>query len=209
MPAVCPLHPQPRDTGGRHICNRCVGDTIARLDNIALLAAVLPDLATSTSPEDSDVRTVRHAPPAPCRLDILDLTDPRSDTPALPLLHAWTMTVASARAMIPPASPDAQASWLVRHVAWMAAYPQSVHLAADIRRIDSWLRSAAGDTRPPIMSCPIVHPDADGPCAGPVYPVPDQFAVKCARCSVTFDGSAEMSRLGMIAAPLAPHEQTA
>ena len=63
-----------------------------------------------------------------------------------------------------------------------------------------WLRTAAGlAPPPPLFTCPVIHPDTDGECGGPVYPSPYTFAVRCAACGETWDGQMALRRLGLVA----------
>lgn len=66
--------------------------------------------------------------------------------------------------------------------------------------VDHIVNAAAGlAPPPPLFTCPVIHPDTDHECGGPVYPSPYTFAVRCAACGETWDGQMALRRLGLVA----------
>lgn len=200
---LCHLpHRSPADVeDGYQICRR--HQTQMR-ENLAAIAAVLDDLdmllVTPTPIDANDVRAAKTDAPAPCRLDVLDLTDPRSDTPAVHLVNCWVVFVAEERHLAThPTRPPDQARWLTLHLDWLTRHPIVVDAYTELGDVWRWLRSAAGMAPPkPVMACPVVHPDTDTECGGPVFPDPYTFAVRCVACGEVWDGNSELRRLGLV-----------
>lgn len=211
--ATCPLphqHPAQLDDGYticRHHHTRLREDLTAA----ALVLDDLHQLLLTPAPIDgNDVRAAKTDPPAPCRLDILDLTDPRSDTPAVHILDCWTRFVTEERRVLTaphhqpgPLQPHIgarQARWLTLHLDWLGRHGIANDAATELHDVWRWLRTAAGlAPPPPLFTCPVIHPDADTECGGPVYPSPYTFAVRCAACGETWDGQMALRRLGLVA----------
>ena len=202
--ATCPLphqHPARLDDGYticRHHQTRLREDLTAA----ALVLDDLHQLLVTPAPIDgNDIRAAKTDAPAPCRLDILDLTDPRSDTPAVHVLASWCLLVAEERHLATlPRTPPHQARWLTLHLDWLARHPAANDAATELHDVWRWLRTAAGlAPPPPLFTCPVIHPDTDAECGGPVYPSPYTFAVRCAACGETWDGQMALRRLGLVA----------
>ncbi len=192
------------DGRGRHGWTGCIGRLRDDLGQIADVLAVLDDLMSAPAPVDgNDRRAARTDAPAPCRLDVLDLSDPRSDTPAVHLVDVWAMAVASERRLASvPATTHGRAAWLVGQVEWIAGQPTAPAVAVDLARARHWLAAAAGlGPPPPLFTCPVVWPDGDAEreCGGPVVPMRWAFGARCQRCGSEWDGAQEMRRLGLIA----------
>ena len=213
---TCPRHPDaPRqaedgyvlcgyevtDHTGRTRWVGCIGRLRRDLLDMADVLDSLDDLLVTPAPTDgNDRRAARTEGQAPCRLDVLDLTDPRSDTPALLRLATWCAATQEERELAwMPSRPAQQARWLIRHVDWLARHPAADEIAGDIADAWRWLRSAAGlAPAPPVFLCPVILPDAEGACGGPVYPQRWAFAVRCSRCGSTWEGDDELRRLGLV-----------
>lgn len=202
----CPMpHDQPAETDGAMVICRYHRDHLRHsLADLAEILAVLDDLLLGKvviNDDANDRRAARTDAPAPCRLDVLDLTDKRSDTPALYHLAFWCAAVAEERELSGfPEIPAEQATWLIRHLDWISHHPAADEIVGDLEKAWRWVRVVAGyGPLPPIMECPVVYPETEEPCGGPVYPSKTHFAVTCLRCGETWDGDAEMRRLGLIA----------
>ena len=170
-----------------------------------------PCLVVAADPIDSnDVRAAKTDAPAPCRLEILDLTDQRSDTPAVHIIDCWTQFVADERNVVTAPRHTTkplnahiaarQARWLTLHLDWLTRHEVAHLAAAELRDVWRWVRKPAGlAPPPPLFTCPVIHPDTEGECGGPVYPSPYTFAVRCAACGETWDGQMALRRLGLVA----------
>lgn len=169
------------------------------------LADVLDDmdvlLVTPTPSDGNERRLARAEGQAPCRLDVVDLRDERSDTPALRILSTVGLIVARARGLSTfPSRPGDQARLMVRHLEWLSRYEFAHEVLADISDVWRWVRSAAGlQPPPPVFACPVVLAGAEGECGGPVYPARYAFAVRCSRCGSEWDGDEQLRWLGLVA----------
>lgn len=211
---TCPRHPdrpypaQPgyvlcgievTDDYGRITWTGCIGRMRRDLRDLSDVLASLDDLLVTAPPSDhNDRRAARTDAPAPCRLDVLDLMDPRSDTPALDRLATWCMAITEERELSGmPKRPADQAQWMIRHVDWIARHMAADEIAGDIADAWRWLRSAAGlAPLPPVFTCPVTTDQ--GECGGPVYPMRYSFGVRCARCGSVWDGDSELRRVGLV-----------
>lgn len=201
----CPLpHERPAEPdSGYFICRRHMSRLTEHLTAIAGILDDLDELLVTPPPADgNDARAARCDPPAPCRLDVLDLTDKRSDTPALHLVASWCLLVSDERHLSGiPSWPSSQARWLIRHVDWLGHHPAADDCAVEIANAWRWLSSAAGLKPPPaLFRCPVIHPDTDEECGGPVRAEPWTFGVKCARCGERWSGDEQLHRLGLVEA---------
>ena len=190
------------DPQGRLYWTGCLGRLRADLLELEQILPNLPDLLVTAPPSDhNDRRAARTDAPAPCRLDVLDLMDPRSDTPALALLQLWADNITEGRQFkTSPDEPAHQVRFMLTNLDWMARHDTADEAARDIHQARVWLDRRAGLNEPPMFLCPVVHPGAEGECGGPVYAQPAEFGVKCARCHSTWDGYERLAWLGKIAA---------
>ena len=200
---TCPLpHRNPAEPDpGYIICRRHLTRLTEHLTAIAVILDDLDELLVSPPPMDAnDARSARCDPPAPCRLDVLDLTDKRSDTPALYLVASWCLLVSDERQLSGiPSWPSSQARWLIRHVDWIGHHPAADDCAREMADAWRWLTTAAGmHPSPPLFSCPVVHPDAEGECGGPVRAELTTFGVRCAKCGERWDGNERLARFGAL-----------
>ncbi len=199
----CPLpheHPAEPDAGYL-ICRRHLVRLTEHLSAIAVILDDLDELLITPPPMDAnDVRSARCDPPAPCRLDVLDLIDKRSDTPALHIVASWCLLVSDERHLSGmPSWPSSQARWLIRHVDWLGHHPAADDCAVEIANAWRWLSAAAGLKPPPtLFRCPVVHPDTEQECGGPVRAEPWTFGVRCAKCGERWSGDEQLHRLGLV-----------
>ncbi len=192
-----------QDHHGRTYWTGCRGRLRADLLALEQLLPDLYDLLVTPPPADhNDRRAARTDAPAPCRLDILDLTDPRSDTPMLALLQLWTDNITDGRNLsATPTEPAHQVRLIITHLEWVTQHPTAGEAAHDIHQARVWLESKAGLTEPPLFLCPVIHQTGQGPqeCGGPVYTQRAEFGVRCARCGSVWDGYERLAWLGRIA----------
>ena len=210
---TCPLpHRNPAEPDpGYIICRRHLTRLTEHLTAIAVILDDLDELLITPPPMDAnDVRSARCDPPAPCRLDILNLLDPRSDTPVLPILNDLSDLVAEQRHLSWRPTHHAtwtaivaarQARWLIRHVDWLAHHENVVNSVGEITQAFKWLNAAAGLKPPPaLFRCPVIHPDTEEECGGPVRAELTTFGVKCAKCGERWSGDEQLHRLGLVEA---------
>lgn len=208
---TCPIDGRATDTGyvlcgasitepsGRIRWLGCIGRMRGTLLDLADVLENLDELLVTPAPVDgNDRRAARTEGPAPCRLDVLDLTDRRSDTPALSHISGWCRIVSEGREISHiPVEPGARCRWLVRHVDWIARHQAAGELAAEVADAWRWVRASAGLTPPPpVFSCPVVEDGEE--CGGPVYPLRARFAVRCSRCGSEWGGEEQLKWLGLV-----------
>jgi hypothetical protein len=220
--STCPIHPGRQAEDGYTLCGRvgidpdgrnywtgCLGTLRANLGDLAETLPSLGDLLVTPMPTDgNDRRAAKSEGQPPCRLDVLDLMDPRSDTPALALLATWCAAVMEERQLSTmPTDPAQQARWLARHhLDWLARHPAADEIAGDIGNAWRWVRAAAGMAPlPPVFACPVLYPDSgqERECGGAVYPLRWAFGVRCAKCGAEWDGDQELRRLGLVRGAMA------
>lgn len=189
------------DHQGRMRWTGCLGRLRADLLELEQILPNLPDLLVTPPPTDhNDRRAARTDAPAPCRLDVLDLIDERSDTPGIALLNFWTSNIVDGRQLSThPTEPAHQVRLMITNLDWMARHPTADEAARDIHNARVWLDRLAGLSEQPLFLCPVVNPNDDHECGGPVYPQRAEFGVRCSRCGSTWDGYERLAWLGRIA----------
>ena len=205
-------HREPKSAAdGLLVCRhhrRWMGETI---DDIVITYTLLPDFyEPGTAVDDGhQVKGKRVDPPAPVRLDVVALLDRRTVSrqpgdlvPVLAILESWASMVREERQLQPcrrQATVTSEAGTLSAHLDWITAQPWIDELARELREVKAALHSAIGDHAPrPVGRCPVVHPDADGACDGPLFQ--DRYggmSVTCRRCGETW-GETELRRLGLM-----------
>lgn len=201
---LCPLpHEKPRQTESpRVICDAHVTRLRKTLDSLQSTLIHLGDLYTAKPFGDhNDVRIARQDPPAPLNLAVVDLLDMRSDTPAVPHIAGWVQLIAEERHISwVPSAPHMQARFILAHLEWLVCHPAADEAFDELSRSWQWLRGVAGlGGAKPIFYCPVVHPDEQGECAGPVFQRYERsMMVRCAKCGAEWDGELELRRAGMM-----------
>ena len=180
------------------------------IDDILVTCALLPAFLEPGSAVDDgrQVKGKRVDPPAPVRLDVVALSDRRTQSrhagdiyPVLAVLESWARLVREERKLQRPRFPAtilSETSLLEGHLDWIVAQPWVDDLAAELRQAQGALHSAIGDHAPrPVGRCPVVHPDA-GECGGPLFQ--DRYgglSVSCRACGEVW-GETELRRLGLM-----------
>lgn len=119
----------------------------------------------------------------PCDLDVLDITDARSETSQQ--LTSWARVVIEDRNLSPRSLDGEQAARLLTvHVDWLAAQPFADEAADEIRTAAYRVRRACRDLpEPPIGKCPDIDPNGErDACGGPLRWIDGSTAVRCSRC---------------------------
>jgi hypothetical protein len=221
MTGLCLLdHDEPTTaTPGLHLCPGHLDALRDDLTTIDRLARLLGDMAIPGRGDgNARGRAVTAGPPAV--LDALAATDPRTrpEPPAVdpasgrPIDHGdglvsvvgvvttWTRHLIDTRRLASrPATIHDAARLLVVHLDWCAAQPCVDEMAGDIHDAAHMLRRLAGENLPPVGRHHAPHPRRpDHNCGGRLYPLPWQFGVWCVDCGETYDGHAELRRLGLV-----------
>lgn len=204
-------HREPKTaTTGTYLCPGHYRWMLAGLRDIVDSYALLPYFfAPGTAVDDGrQVKGKRIDPPAPVRLDVVALLDPRTMArypgdivPVLAMLESWARMVREERDLDKPkakATVSSEACLLLTHLDWIAEQAWVDELAKEMRDIKSALHAAIGDHAPrPVGTCPVIHPD-NGECRGKLYQ--DRYggmSVTCTKCGETW-GETELRRLGLV-----------
>ena len=169
----------------------------------------------------------RTDPPAPVRLDVLNLLDERARyddgqrMSVLGVLIEWAERVREDRglkrptktATFPPSSGPMDAlrtveyqvpmtvqserELLVRHLDWICAQPWVADLWEALRRLDRALREAVGNPYPKPIGHCPVQDEDNTLCATPLYPNPGGDGVRCRGCGTAWSGT-DLLRLRLI-----------
>lgn len=202
-------HKEPKTATNGHLCashDRWIHTTLTDiLDTIALLPYFYePGTATD---DGRQVRGKRIDPPAPVRLDIVAIMDPRTTqwhpadpVPVLGIIESWARLVREERNLEQPTTPaylSQEVQLLTRHHTWITEQPWVNDYADELRSVQTALRNAIGDSAPrPVGTCPITH--ETGTCAGLLYQ--DRYgrlSVTCRKCGEVW-GETELRRLGLV-----------
>lgn len=198
-------HRDPAEATHGLICGPCsnhLANTLTELANQLPALALIHGTTTTTR---DGIPAHRADPPAPCRLDLIAITDPRTGMGTdgdiigiLGVLHSWARIVREDQHLTPPsgrATVMGELGCLTRHHGWIITQPWVDDYAAEIRACQRQLHHALGIAGPTCVGrCPI--DTDDGPCAGRL--VQDRWGgmgVQCTRCGARW-GDTELRRLG-------------
>lgn len=176
---------------GAKVCARCIDrlDTWLRQipDTYALLPLVVEHGTVSVNPEMAT--TKRPDPPAPLRLEVLDLLDDRPARGVLGLLVAWADLVRAERRLPAQlaASVTTESRLLLAHLAWAARQEWVTDLYAELKPVVRELLDRVGEYRPhPVGMCVALVRrtgfDVALLCGGPLYRDTTGHGVHCAAC---------------------------
>lgn len=202
------------------LCHRCQLRLRADLTGITELFAILPLFALLGSGEIGKRHGKGNAPPAPGRLDVMVLSDPRSDptgwvdedgtvhrqdgpSATLTVVGGWAQVVREERELAAPegrATVAGECNLLLTHLDWICGQGWCDEFAADVKAAHKELRSVCGIAgRKPLGKCPAIVGDGDDmqTCGAPLYPPERGDAVQCRTCLAAWSG-VELIRLGMI-----------
>jgi hypothetical protein len=181
-PQLCVIHPArpaPPALTDSLACDPCVKELDQLLKG---LDEQLPRLRAfvqlgATSPDDG-VRAGRRADsPAPLRIDVLSLLDPRNDRSPGKILAKWGAIFGT------PATPTGLRGALGRIV----EHDQLRAFTRDLRALADEVRRAVGEQGPAVRrvaTCRRDLPTDDGTreCGGPITAAPDGDIAQCTRC---------------------------
>lgn len=185
---------------GARICPRCIDrlDTWLRQipDTYALLPAVIEHGTVSTNPETAS--TKRPDPPAPLRLEVLDLLDVRPQRGAAGLLDSWADVIRDQR-QLPLAAAASygvapSCRLLLAHLPWASQQEWITDLYAEIKPLVRELLDRVGEYRPkPVGWCKALVAKPGEPalvvCGGGLFLDKDRRGCHCANCGARFDGA--------------------
>lgn len=193
------------------ICAKCVDrlDTWLRQipDTYALLPSVVEHGTVATNPETAS--TKRPDPPAPLRLEVLDLLDDRPQRGAAGLLDSWADVVRDQRHLHAPAPSTAygvtaSCSLLIQHLPWISKQEWAPEFYSEVKPLVREMRDRVGEYRPrPVGTCWVpVWRDQDGTqalvaCGGLLFLDLDRRGCHCVSCGVQYDAAdPALRRLG-------------
>lgn len=196
------------------ICARCEDRLNHWLTTIPELYALLPTfIEHGTAERNPDSKATKNPyPPAPMRLDVVDLLDTRlgrkwaGTAPAhdrrgvVGTLRVHVETLIEERPLTATTWNDASVydccKLLSRHRLWIAEQEWGPFLYDEVRSIHRQLSDAVGDyRRPPVGHCHIVPHEAEDPCGGGLFA--NSFGgVRCSRCKASWDAT-HLRQLGL------------
>ena len=204
-------HRDPKPATNGHLCDHHHRQLGYTLTDIVDTAALLPAfLEPGTAVDDGQqVKGKRIDPPAPIRLDVVAILDPRTIAkypgdliPVLGILNTWATLIREQRNYPKPQTPTtilSETQTIHRNLDWAITQDWITDLHTELRDIKHALHSAIGDHAPrPVGTCPVIHPDTDTECQGKLYQ--DRYggmSVTCHKCGETW-GETELRRLGLV-----------
>lgn len=167
---------------GLALCPRCHTQLHRALADIITL---WPLLAVMLEPGNNGSGSTSSKPGSrpPCNLDVIDITDHRSQTSQQ--LTSWARVVIEDRALAPRTLDGEQAARLLTvHLEWLAAQPFADEAADEIHQAARTIRLACRDLPdPPIGRCPDIDPRGEtDTCGGPLRWIDGSVSVMCSRC---------------------------
>lgn len=167
-------------------------------DVFALLPAVVMH---GTVPSDPGTKhTRRPDPPAPMRLEVIDLLDRRPGYGALGILHSWAELVRDERGDQRPevTTVAGEAATIIVNLAWCAGQQFAGDLYQEIRILARTLDDTVGEYRPkPVGRCPAML-DETSVCGGPLVMDREGTGVHCLRCPNKVAADGGLRELGLI-----------
>ncbi|HEY3559641.1 MAG TPA: hypothetical protein VGL05_19365 [Kribbella sp.] len=201
---------------GKLLCPKCV----ARLDKwlraipdtFALLPAVVMH---GTVPSDPGTKhTKRPDPPAPMRLEVIDLLDRRPGYGALGILHSWAELVRDERGDARPevTTVAGECATLIVNLAWCAGQEFAGDLYQEIRVLARTLDDTVGEYRPkPVGKCAalIDVPDTtvQALCGGALVMDREGTGVHCLTCGARHEANDGLRQLGLIVDSMFRHNR--
>lgn len=191
-------------------CSKRVDSWLRALpDLFTLLPSVIDHGTVAGNP--GNVHAKNPDPPAPMRLEVLDMLDTRhglrSDGTTdvrgvLGLLHSWAERVRDERHLARPdrATVSTEISTLLGHLAWITQQDWVEDLYAEIKTLHRQLRDAVGEYRQrPVGTCHAqpIGAEETAVCGGPLFMDRDGHAVECSRCGNRQEADHGLRELGL------------
>lgn len=215
MTALC-LECGDHQARGGHLCDHCLANLRRDLDDVARLWRVLHEMLEPGRGSRSGGRGKRTDPPAPLRLDILDLLDTRHipdrdeiRSEAAQHINGWARVWCEEQNYTQPTDVAAAAQLLATHTEGLARQDWIDEATRDLRRALAILKVAAHDTGEPRIGTCWQATDTGDTCGGtlrihtrwhPTDPGADQTFVVCSKCKDlwTTDDLAHVGRVSPI-----------
>lgn len=182
---------QPAD--GAVLCQRCIDRLADNLHRIVDARCQLPDLLEPSRIPDQAGARVRRDPPAPLRVDVLSVLDPRSTQdgnlfPVEAAIGTWMRLIVDERPGTQVPTDTIQAiRWMIHHLDWIVAQPWVDEYAKEMRAADRTLQWLTAPRRRGSMigRCRAAA-DNGGDCGGPLHWHEHDQTVRCRRCGDTW-----------------------
>lgn len=193
-------------TRGSNLCTGHLEQLDQDLNDLDLLLALIHDMTIPGRGDGNRRGRPVHAQP-PLVLDAVAAVDWRTRPDngdqlysVVGIITTWTKRLVDGRQLATQPTTAHQAIALIRtHLDWHLTSPDTATFAVDLHNAAHMLRRIAGEIRPPIGRHHAPHPQhPDRDCGGRLYPLPWQFGVWCIDCGETYDGHAELRRLGLV-----------
>lgn len=188
---------------GQLLCPRCAARLDKWLRAIPDVFALLPAVVMhGTVPSDPGTKhTKRPDPPAPMRLEVIDLLDRRSGYGALGILHSWAELVRDQRGDQRPdvTTVAGEAATIIVNLAWCAGQEFAGDLYGEIRVLARTLDDTVGEYRPkPVGRCEWLADGEDETCGGALVMDREGTGVHCLRCGHRHEANDGLRQLGLI-----------
>lgn len=178
-------------------------DAIADLvDLYALLPTMLDP---SSAPDATGIKPKRTDPPAPLRLEVVALMDPRTQTSdtsmhVIGVLGSWAGMIREELNLAQPAvetMTSAQRT-LVKHAVWCAGRGWFNDMRTEVLDVVKALRTVTGMHPPkPVGRCHLPGKD-DEKCNGHVFEIEGTGGLRCSRCRAQWVTPQEIARFDLI-----------
>jgi hypothetical protein len=177
---ICPARPRRPVLTDSKACEPCVRDLEQLLTGLdEQLPRLRAFVQLGAAAPDDGVRSGRRADsPAPLRIDVLSLLDPRNDKSPGRVLGYWGTVFAT------PATPTGLRQALGRII----ERDELRGFAKELRQLADEVRRACGEAGPAVRrvaTCPRDLPTDNGgirECGGPIMAAPDGDLAVCTRC---------------------------
>lgn len=192
---------------GKLLCPGCAKRLDKWLRAIPDDYALLPHVVEhGTVPADPGTKhTKRPDPPAPMRLEVIDLLDQRPGYGALGILHSWADNVRDLRWQDPPevVTVAGECALLIVNLPWAAGNEWIVDLYDEIRVLARTLADTVGEYRPkPVGKCAALRPVEDSTvqvlCGGALVMDREGAGVHCLKCGTRHEATLELRQLGLV-----------
>jgi hypothetical protein len=185
---------------GKLLCPRCLDRLDTWLRQIPDAYALLPHVVEhgTVAADPGTKRTKRPDPPAPMRLEVIDLLDSRNQRGVLGQLQPWGDLVRDQRRLTSVCMGVAsECKLLLTHLPWIAEHDWSSDLYDEIRTLHRTLQDTVGEYRPkPVGKCARLE---DGEvCGGALVMDRHGVGVHCLSCPARYEASHELRELGLV-----------
>lgn len=199
---------------GNLLCPRCIDRADTWLREISDMHALLPHVIDhgTVAADPGTKRTKRPDPPAPMRLEVVDLLDDRgNERGVLGIVHAWAELIREERALRRSDGQFhvyAECRLLLAHLPYAATREWAADMYDEVRTLHRTLQDTVGEYRPkPVGRCAAMT-DVPGSwengstqqtvCDGPLVMDRERVGVHCLRCGARHEANHELRELGLL-----------